>query len=96
MAALVKIQLPIDIQRANETGEIWVDPKNPKVLIYDKAKRRVYEGMYPELRKRMLEADNGPGQPKGYMKAFMWANWNKAKKQWVVNMGWGFAPLQRW
>jgi len=52
--------------------------------------------MYPELRKRMLEADNGPGQPKGYMKAFMWANWNKAKKQWVVNMEWGFAPLQRW
>lgn len=93
---IVKIQLAIDNARAAATGEAWADPNDPNVLIYDKGQRRMSRQLDLPVKAMMLSADNGPGQPKGFIKAYAYAKWSAETGRWAVDLPAGFAPWQGW
>ena len=87
---LVKVQLPIDLQRAQIEGALYADKASPEVLVYDRAHRHVFQGRDDHLRDFMLAADNGTG----YVKAFLIAEWRG--DHWQIDYEAGFQPLTSW
>lgn len=87
---LVKVQLPIDIDRARKTGKAYAEKGNQNLLVYDRWNEHVFEGRDDELRNYMLAADGGTG----FMKAFLQAEWDGAR--WVIDYTAGFQPLASW
>jgi len=93
---IVKVQIPLDREKARTLGQNWADENNPHVLIYDKARKHVTEGIKPEVRKYMMEYDNGPDHPKGNMKLFFLADWDGRKKLWLVDLAHGPVEGPTW
>ena len=63
------------------------DPTTP-VLIYARGRQRMWQGVDNEVRDLLVE--------EGFVKAFMYGEWDKHRKKWRIDMERGFAPYQEW
>ena len=90
MSVLVKVQLPVDLKLARETGKVYADATNPSVLVYDKKKKHMWQGRDDTLRGVMLSMFGGAGS----MKSFFWADWDG--ERWVIDYEQGPQPMQVW
>lgn len=91
-ATIIKVQLPLDMERIRKEGRMYVDHTKTTVMLYDKARKNVRVCKNDRLRKMMLDALDG----QGYVKAFVYAEWNNFKQRWDVDFDRGFAPDQDW
>jgi len=90
MTVLVKVQLPVDLKLARDTGKVYADKTDPNILVYDRKRKHYWQGRDDELRAFMLSAFGGAGS----MKSFMLAKWDGAR--WVIDYAAGFQPMEQW
>lgn len=90
MSVLVKVQLPVDLKLARETGRVYADPNDLDLLIYDRKRKHFWQGRDDELRGVMLSSFGGAGS----MKSFFFADWTGSR--WEIDYEKGFQPMPGW
>ena len=63
---IVKVQMPIDQQRAAKTGRSYIDLNNREMLLYDQQRKHTSVQSDPEIYEAMCNALNGQGSIKSY------------------------------
>jgi len=71
---------------------MYADKSDRKIMIYDRRRRHAWVGVDKSVREFLLAAENG----QGYLKAYLWAEWDAEKGAWRVDLTKGFAPLEKW